>query len=242
MAAKRQFFDVWIIETNTVYKEVPFLVITDWVQQGRLLAEDKVRQAGTEKWQTLESLAEFKPYLPKVEPYRVEDQAEALESVQVDFGWEPRSGAEDEDVDMIPLIDVSLVLLIFFMLTAAVGSASSILTPEAEYKLLHADDPRMLWITMDRNPGTGEATYALGEKDEATGKEDRTSCASKEDLLQKLEQRLQNESSPRDLRVQASKDLPCDLIIQDLNLDLEKLKARSKLGRVYTEVSEKKAP
>ena len=29
MAAKRRFLDVWIIETNTVYREVPFEVVTD---------------------------------------------------------------------------------------------------------------------------------------------------------------------------------------------------------------------
>ena len=39
MAEKRRFFDVWIIETNQVYKEVPYTVVADWVQQGRLLEE-----------------------------------------------------------------------------------------------------------------------------------------------------------------------------------------------------------
>ena len=43
MAQKRRFLDVWIVESNTVYQEVPFEVVTDWVQQGRLLADDQVK-------------------------------------------------------------------------------------------------------------------------------------------------------------------------------------------------------
>src|SRR5436853_5484942 len=38
--------DVWIVETQAVYTDVPFAVVTDWVQQGRLLADDRVRLAG----------------------------------------------------------------------------------------------------------------------------------------------------------------------------------------------------
>jgi hypothetical protein len=36
MAKKPQVFDVWVVETNTVYKQVPYTVVTDWAQQGRL--------------------------------------------------------------------------------------------------------------------------------------------------------------------------------------------------------------
>ena len=59
MAEKRQFLDVWIVETNTVYKEVPFTVVTDWVQQGRLLANDMLKPSGTKDWQRLGGLAEI---------------------------------------------------------------------------------------------------------------------------------------------------------------------------------------
>ena len=46
MAEKRRFLDVWIVETNTVYKEVPFTVVSDWVQQGRLLEDDRITSPG----------------------------------------------------------------------------------------------------------------------------------------------------------------------------------------------------
>ena len=29
MAGKQRFLDIWIVESNTVYKEVPYNVVTD---------------------------------------------------------------------------------------------------------------------------------------------------------------------------------------------------------------------
>src|ERR1700730_8272616 len=131
MTEKRRFLDVWIIESNTVYREVPFTVVTDWVQQSRLLPDDKVRPSGTPQGFKIGGMPAFVAYLPKVEPFRAEDQAEALEPVQLDFGWKRRRPDEEEDVDMIPLIDVSLVLLIFFMRTASGVGASVLFPPPA---------------------------------------------------------------------------------------------------------------
>lgn len=56
MAEKRRYLDVWIVETNAVYKEVPFDVVSDWVQQGRLLEDDMVKPSSTRTgsgWATL---------------------------------------------------------------------------------------------------------------------------------------------------------------------------------------------
>src|SRR5438445_10074518 len=146
MAEKRKFLDVWIVESNTVYREVPYTVVTDWVQQGRLLEDDRLRPSGTQQWFRLGDTSAFASFLPKVEPFRVEDQAEALEPVQVDFTWKRRRGDEDDDVDMIPLIDISLVLLIFFMMTAAVGGAGTLIaTPKAQHFNVTAN-PEVVWI------------------------------------------------------------------------------------------------
>src|SRR5579872_6880707 len=100
---QRRFLDVWIVESNTVYREVPYTVVTDWVQQGRLLDDDRLRPSGTPNWQRLGDIPSFAAFLPKIDPQRVEDQAEALERVEVDFAWKPRHEDDDDDVDMIPL-------------------------------------------------------------------------------------------------------------------------------------------
>jgi biopolymer transport protein ExbD len=147
--------DVWVLETNTVYRDVPFTVVTDWIQQGRMLPEDRVRATADAPWQALGESAAFQVYFPRPQPERVEDPAEALEPVEPEFAWRPRGSEEEDDPDMIPLIDVSLVLLIFFMMTAAVSSGvlSPIKTPAAEFDLstMSAD---MYWVGIDsKSPG-----------------------------------------------------------------------------------------
>src|SRR5262249_57020998 len=79
--------------------------------------------SGTAEWMKVGASPTFAPYLPKLMPQGVEDQAEAMEPVAVDFAWKRPHHDEDDDVDMIPLIDVSLVLLIFFMMTTTGAAA-----------------------------------------------------------------------------------------------------------------------
>src|SRR5687767_5119826 len=102
MADKKRLLDVWIVEINQVYREVPFAVVTDWLQQGRLLADDKVRLAGGKQWHGVQNVPGLAPFLPRAEPLAAEDRAEALEPVDLGFAPTRRSEDEDEDVDMIP--------------------------------------------------------------------------------------------------------------------------------------------
>ena len=79
--------DVWIVETNTAYKAVPFETVANWLQQGRLLAEDRVRPAGTQDWFQIDSVRALDPYVPQTEPQRIDDEAEALR-------WARRDGTD----------------------------------------------------------------------------------------------------------------------------------------------------
>ena len=71
-------------------------------------------------------------------------------------------------MDMIPLIDVSLVLLIFFMMTAAVSSGvfSSIATPQAQHQLASIDSD-MYWLGIhkgeDKEANESGVLYSLGK-------------------------------------------------------------------------------
>jgi len=79
MAEKRRFLDVWIVETNTVYQEVPFDVVTDWLQQGRLLDDDRLKPSGTANWMRIGDSPEFRPYSLSLREEAPQDTAEALE-------------------------------------------------------------------------------------------------------------------------------------------------------------------
>jgi biopolymer transport protein ExbD len=233
MAEKRKTFDVWIVENNTVYREVPFSVVTDWVQQGRLLDDDKVRPAGTAQWLGLAQTPELLPYVPKAEPLRIEDRAEALEPVHVDFSWKPRREGGEEDVDMIPLIDVSLVLLVFFMMTAAVGGAASLIdTPKAEYKLLSAE-PEMWWIGIAGDAET-PPSYSMGKGDSGPG----TAYENRDALMNAFRANVAQANGQVSVRIRASQHLPIE-VIRDMTAQLEPLKADGKLKAIFGEVSEK---
>ena len=190
MADKPRFLDVWIVETNTVYREVPFTVVVDWVQQGRLLEDDLLRWSGQADWFPLGTKPSFSAYLPRSEPQRVEDEAEVLEPVHGEITWKKRPGDEDEDVDMIPLIDVSLVLLIFFIMTATgLAASQTIVLPESESGVV-LSDPNLLWIGYDRDKRTGEVVYSLGWGESAAAPEDQN-ITTQDKLIERLEARLQ---------------------------------------------------
>src|SRR5205823_6635879 len=98
-------------------------------------------------------------YLPQAAPQTADDRAEALEPV--DLGIVVRHGHsdDDEDVDMVPLIDISLVLLIFFMMTTTVAIAgSNINVPETQFATLSSERGTP-WIGLDLGPG-GEPVFS----------------------------------------------------------------------------------
>ncbi|HEY1598389.1 MAG TPA: biopolymer transporter ExbD [Pirellulales bacterium] len=124
-------FQVRLVERDVVSPLVDFNKLTDWIQQGRISANDCVRAAGETDWRVIQDVPEFATYLPHAAAVSADDEAEAYEAVDLGFGSSSHA-EEEEDPDMIPLIDISLVLLVFFMLTAAeMITASPVETPPA---------------------------------------------------------------------------------------------------------------
>jgi biopolymer transport protein ExbD len=234
VADANRFFDVWILETNAAYRNVPYTVVTDWVQQGRLLLEDKVRPSGVKDWSRLADLPAFAAFVPRSEPHRADDTAEALEPVEVQVAWKRRIEDEDDDVDMIPLIDVSLVLLVFFiMTTAAIGGATSLIrTPPAEHKLL-AIDKNMIWVGIDDPEKNHQFVYYLGQGEQGEPK----SFRDKRQLLVEVDDMLKGHRLI-DVRIKANLHLPYE-VVRDMTSDLEQFKADKRVNSILAEVSEK---
>lgn len=255
MAPKKRLLDVWIVDTNTVYREVPFTVVTDWLQEGRLLFEDRIRLTGTTPWHVVGKVPAFAPYLPKAEAHPADDKAEALEPVDLGFHWKNPAESEDEDVDMIPLIDISLVLLIFFMMTASVSSGffSPIKTPGAKHQLA-AITKDMLWVGIDIKNKDGKVEkdasgqplpwYSLGVENKLL------SPATRElpEVLGNLAETLKGAEGEVRLRIRADQTLPVETVskvvleLQNLETRLNKLqpKANKINFSISGEVSEPK--
>lgn len=233
MAEKRRFLDVWIIESNTVYQEVPYSVVLDWVQQGRLLADDMLRWSGQKDWFQLGGNQAFAAYLPRPEPTRSEeDRAEALAPVDLGFRWRRRPEDEDEDVDMIPLIDVSLVLLIFFVMTASTGVAAYILLPHAQNFIL-SEDPQIFWVGIDRTQnerGDAAYSYLLGAGEGGALK----TYPTQSELVAALRERLAASQRARvDINVKAHEDMPAGMVRELLVALQMDEKINAKLNKKY---------
>jgi biopolymer transport protein ExbD len=231
-ATQRQL-DVWILEVNTVYRQVPFAVVTDWLQQGRLLPDDRVRLTGSQKWHPIRVVPAFAPYVPRAAPLRADDTAEALEPVELGLDWRRPGEEDDDDVDMIPLIDISLVLLIFFMMTASVGGGilSGITTPQATHQLSQIAKGTY-WVGIDTKSQGGAV-----EKDEAGrplpwysfGKDTSQRVPPTRDLNEVLGA-LAKEVQPVEgaevrVRIRAERSLPVEAV-KGVTLELQGLEAR----------------
>jgi biopolymer transport protein ExbD len=236
MAEKRRFFDVWIVETNQVYKEVPYTVVADWVQQGRLLEDDKLKPSGTAEWFRLGGMPAFAPYLPKAEPYRAEDQAEALEPMEGGFRWKPTHDEEDEEVDMIPLIDVSLVLLVFFIMTTTGAFLINITTPSV-ISANYSSNPDTIWIGIDwveENP-----VYSIGFGTNAKAADEDRDLQSQEQLLKRLDYHLgalEPEKLPAEVEIKGHEKLPSGFVMR---MRVELAKRPDKVGKVWAGVRDK---
>jgi biopolymer transport protein ExbD len=236
MAKSSRGYDVWLTAGNRVYRAVPYDVLTDWLQQGRIVAGDQVRTDGAGEWRHVADLPAFAAFLPRAEPDQPNDAAEAFEHVALAMPIRRRSSDDDDDVDMIPLIDISLVLLIFFMMTATVAVAgASIETPAVYNGTGMTTDLLMIWIGVDRLDN-GAAVFSIGEGDRpAVPADDKLSLP---DVLSRLDARLKATGVGVPVRVAGHKRLPFG-VVQQLTAELEKRRGRTGITEIKAEVNEK---
>ncbi len=234
---KKFFFDVWLAQGKTVYRDVPYEVVTDWLQQGRLLGDDRIRPSKTEEWFLIEKVPAFAGFVPKPDPLRTDAKAEALEPVETGFAWRPVEDAEEADPDMIPLIDVSLVLLIFFMMTSTVASViSTILVPEVKATET-VENPKMVWIGINYRGPNLPADYAVNVNSDNLKSAQRD--LNQTDALKRVEEILEQTNDLPEIRLAAHKDINFDLI-KDMSVLLEKYRKSGKVRKIHIEVGEKR--
>jgi biopolymer transport protein ExbD len=241
MAEPKRFFDVWLVAANTVTKEVPFHVVTDWVTQGKVTPDDRVKPSGTADWYLFGALPTFQPYFPQlaVTP-RANDLAEALEPVEFDLDWKKSTDDDDDDVDMIPLIDISLVLLIFFMMTATVASLSNINVPDAGNGIEVSADPEVLRIDVDQitDAMTNDlrVIYSIGFGAKAASAED--SNLEETEFKLRLNEKLRALNTPPKVRVAAHQNLEFQIVEEVLKV-LDARLEKNEIREYAVEVNER---
>jgi biopolymer transport protein ExbD len=239
--AKTKGYDVWLTASNRVYRGVPYDKVADWLQEGRIVGGDRVRPEGGGNWDLVSASPLFATYLPRPSAQATaEDRAEALEPVGFDLSPSRRPLDEDEDVDMIPLIDISLVLLIFFMMTTTVAvSGADVPTPTVHYGVgLMASDPSVFWVGIDRGDG-GKAIYSMGQGDRPPQDNDRN--LTQEQVLARLDAKINEASGSAfgiSVRVAAHKQTPFGTV-QALTAELEKRRGPGRIAEIKAEMNEK---
>jgi biopolymer transport protein ExbD len=236
MAKTSRGYDVWLTVGNRVYRAVPYDVLTDWLQQGRIVAEDQVRTDGAGEWRLVADVPGFATFLPRADLGQSNDAAEAFEPVALAMPIRRRASDDDDDVDMIPLIDISLVLLIFFMMTATVAVAGAgIETPAVFNGAGMTTDPVMIWIGIDRLEN-GTPVYSIGQGDRPAGQGDEKLKLS--EVLSRLDARLKSIGVGVPVRVAGHKRLPFGAV-KELTAELEKRRGRLGITEIKAQVSEK---
>jgi len=244
MAAKTRTLDLYLRAADTIYRAVPLTVACGWAEQGRLAPKDGVRPGDTEEaW--IEALAHpvLTDYFPRPKPKRPElpvglpaqiPQA-PVELEEPEQAWKKHSTEDDDDVDMIPLIDISLVLLIFFMMTSAVAAVSPIDVPGMKNAAELSQIPDAFTVMIDKRPG-GAIYYAVRIGEKPAEKAD-DNLGSLSDLLVRLDARLATAAQAPDVRLAAHKELPYSYV-RDLSAELSKRHTQKKIAGFGAEVNE----
>lgn len=129
--------DLKIVALGRVYRRVPLVKLVTWAMEGRIVAADQVCPTGTDQWRSVLEVPQLAASLPDgaVHGATVEDDAAEIDADRA-TQWtaqRPRRRAEEAEMDMTPMIDVTFQLLIFFMLTNHLANPAPTLVPEAAH-------------------------------------------------------------------------------------------------------------
>jgi biopolymer transport protein ExbD len=247
-------FDVWFVTANTVYKAVPYNVVADWTQQGRLAGTDMVRPAGTEQaWERIADHDLLSDYLPRPAAKAAPAPAPAapLVAAQVVAEDEPAAPPvglpdpepgptvgrfeDDDEVDMIPLIDISMVLLVFFIMIQAAGALAPVDVPEMKYAGELKSDPEAITITIEKL--NTENVYYSVRVGNVSPLPSHDLLPTPEAAVKALNEALVGATRPPEVRIACRKDLPRERVYE-LRRELEPLRQKGVINSTVATVVE----
>jgi len=133
--ARRQM-ELKVVSLDRVYGPVPMETLVRLAAEGRVAPEDLVRPSGTRQWHRVEDVPVLAAAMPLSATLVAEEEegAEEFELDEAGGAWTPITKArrhEEATMEMAPMIDVTFLLLIFFMLTNTLANPVPIEVPEA---------------------------------------------------------------------------------------------------------------
>ncbi len=235
--AKPNTFDVWFLTADQVYKGVPFEVVAGWVDTGRVSSDDKVRPSGaTTAWVRIADhplLADYRAPQVAMTPT---GNAAPVEPPELEMSHRKVIEDTDDDPDMIPLIDISLVLLVFFMMTTAVSALSPVDVPAISTGSELSQDADALTVQIELRDG-GEVYYALRVGDQPIAKENNN-LATISELNARMDEVLAKVSRPPEVRIACQKKVKHIQVRQVVEQVLHKRKEKQQIAFYAAEVNE----
>ena len=240
-------FDVWFVAANTVYKAVPYNVVAEWTLGGRLSGTDMVRPAGTEAaWVPVAGYELLSDYLPRPAATAEPTPGAALAPVAApvekpvelpDPEPGPRASRfeDDDEVDMIPLIDISMVLLVFFIIIQAAGALAPVDVPEMKYGGHLSSDPEAITITIEKSSDTD--VYYSVRVGGVSPKPGHDQLPTPEAAIKALTEALSGATRPPEVRIACRKDLPRERVYE-LRRELEPLRKKGIINSTVATVVE----
>lgn len=223
MASAPKALDVWFVTANTVYRQVPYQVVADWVREGRLGTADQLRPAGAadRDWRTVGAWELFADYLPGpgVAPGAEGGVVELPEPVEPEEHGRAKREAEDDEVDMIPLIDISMVLLVFFVIVSATGALSPVDVPDMKHTGVPTNDPKAITINIQK--ASAEDVYYSLRVGKTAPRPEYARLANPEEALKALDALLGEATQPPHVMIACEKALP-SLRVVELQKELKK--------------------
>ena len=144
-------------------------------------------------------------------------------------------GDEDDEVDMIPLIDISMVLLVFFIMLQAASALPSIDVPEMTYAGQLTNDPNAITITIEKlNEDQVYYSVRLGP---TAPKSNHVLLSTPGAAIGALNELLANVQRPPEVRVACRRDLPYQRVVE-LQEDLEGLQKKGYINNFVATVVE----
>lgn len=225
----RKAMHLKIVAQNKLLGPLPLEILVQMAAEGRICAQDLVRPGGSRTWLRVTEVPELAARLvapPTTEPVPAgpkEDPAEAGQASEpIRLGQRRRH--EEATMEMAPMIDVTFLLLIFFMLTNSLANPAAMDVPEAVHGRGVTLEGQQL-ILIDEN-----GRYYLG--DTAT---QQTGADSLDALVAEVQKNAQASNTSLDVIVSAHRDVK-HRYVREL---VEGLATVDGLGQILLGVEEK---
>ncbi|BBM88264.1 ExbD/TolR family protein [Candidatus Uabimicrobium amorphum] len=146
-------------DSGKVYKDLDLGTLKTWILEARIEADDYVANSETKKWAKASSLKILQSYFAPSAT-----GSDVISSRDLRFGWNTED-EESTNVDLTPMIDVTFLLLIFFMVTAtfAVHEIANIKVPKAKNTKKSPDKKTTVSVDKDKNVFIGKQKVTLQE-------------------------------------------------------------------------------